>query len=128
MKHNYIPLEKQSKRKQKEFHTQQRKSWGNFKPATKKAENGKAYNRKKMAKPFFTSQTDYNFLPEKNPSNSDKTTNRCLDFLFCLVFSMLAGFARVLRMNLAAFATQAFYQLMPQESKQRNRNYYCCKN
>jgi len=47
MKHNYIPLEKQSKRKQKEFHAQQRKSWGNFKPATKRAENGKVYNRKK---------------------------------------------------------------------------------
>jgi len=48
MKQKFIPLEKQSKRKQKESHSQQRRDWGTLNPATKKAENGKAYNRKKI--------------------------------------------------------------------------------
>ena len=47
MKQQYIPLEKQSKRKQKEFHQTQRRDWGSFSPITRKTENGKAYNRKK---------------------------------------------------------------------------------
>ncbi|MCL2372889.1 MAG: hypothetical protein FWC78_05760 [Defluviitaleaceae bacterium] len=47
MKQHYIPLKKQSKRKQKEFHQTQRRDWGGFNPITRKTENGKAYNRKK---------------------------------------------------------------------------------
>ena len=47
MKPKYIPLEKQSKRNQKEKHATQRRDWGNVNPVTKKAENAKAYNRKK---------------------------------------------------------------------------------
>jgi len=47
MKQKFIPLEKQSKRKQKEWHAAQRKDWGNFSPVTRKVENGKGYNRKK---------------------------------------------------------------------------------
>jgi len=47
MKQNYIPLEKQSKRNQRKYHAMQRRDWGNINPATKKVENGKAYNRKK---------------------------------------------------------------------------------
>jgi len=47
MKQRYVPLEKQSKGKQKEYHAKQRRDWGNLNPVTKKLENGKAYNRKK---------------------------------------------------------------------------------
>ena len=47
MKQQYIPLNKQSKRKQKAYHAMQRRDWGSINPITKKAENGKAYNRKK---------------------------------------------------------------------------------
>ena len=50
MKQQYIPLDKQSKRKQKEHHAQQRRDWGVINPVTKKVENGKAYNRKKSNK------------------------------------------------------------------------------
>jgi len=47
MKQKFIPLEKQSKRKQKEWHTAQRKDWGHINPVTKKVESGKKYNRQK---------------------------------------------------------------------------------
>ena len=50
MKHNFIPLEKQSKRKQKEYHALQRRDWGSISPVTRKVENGKAYKRKKSNK------------------------------------------------------------------------------
>ncbi|MCL2840382.1 MAG: hypothetical protein FWE05_06375 [Defluviitaleaceae bacterium] len=46
-KQKYIPLEKQSKRAQKEFHTSQRRDWGPFSPVTRKVPNNKVYNRKK---------------------------------------------------------------------------------
>ena len=47
MRQNYIPLEKQSKRKQKEQHAIHRRDWGSISPVTRKVENGKLYNRKK---------------------------------------------------------------------------------
>jgi hypothetical protein len=47
MKQQFVPLEKLSKRKQKERHAAQRKDWGSLNPVTRKVENGKAYNRKK---------------------------------------------------------------------------------
>ena len=47
MKHQYVPLDKRSKKKQKEFHSKQRKSWGEFSPITRKTTNHKLYNRKK---------------------------------------------------------------------------------
>ena len=47
MKQQYTPLNKQSKRKQKEYNAKQRRDWGSLNPATRKVENGKAYNRKK---------------------------------------------------------------------------------
>ena len=47
MKHKFITMEKQSKRKQKEYHAEQRRNWGSINPVTRKVENGKAYNRKK---------------------------------------------------------------------------------
>jgi len=47
MRQTYVPLEKLSKRKQKEYHAKQRRDWGNTNPITKKSPNLKAYNRKK---------------------------------------------------------------------------------
>ena len=47
MKQKFIPLEKQSKRKQKEYHAVQRRNWGDLNPVTKKLDNSKAYSRKK---------------------------------------------------------------------------------
>ena len=47
MKQKFILREKQSKRKQKEYHAIQRRNWGDISPVTKKLDNGKAYNRKK---------------------------------------------------------------------------------
>ena len=63
MKQKFVPLDKLSKRKQKEHHAMQRRDWGSFNPATKKTENGKAYNRKKSKQRYC----------EDGP---------CLDFLF----------------------------------------------
>lgn len=47
MKHKYVPLEKRSKKQQKEFHSKQRKTWGSINPITRKVPNAKVYNRKK---------------------------------------------------------------------------------
>jgi hypothetical protein len=46
----HIPIEKLSKRKQRELHTAKRGTWGAINPVTRKPENPKAYNRKKARK------------------------------------------------------------------------------
>ena len=43
----YVPLEKRSKRKRKEFYASQRKDWGGLNPVTKKTPDLKVYKRKK---------------------------------------------------------------------------------
>ena len=47
MRQKIIPLEKQSKRKQRAYHGAQRKDWGGMNPITRKPPNPKAYERKK---------------------------------------------------------------------------------
>ena len=47
LKHKFIPLEKQSKRKQREYHEARRKDWGELSPVTRQSPNPKAYQRKK---------------------------------------------------------------------------------
>ena len=47
MKQKYVPLDKRSKREQREFHARQRQDWGQLNPITRKTANQKAYNRKK---------------------------------------------------------------------------------
>ena len=47
MTQKYVPLAKQSKRKQKEHNKLQRQTWGETNPVTKQMPNAKAYNRKK---------------------------------------------------------------------------------
>ena len=47
MKQKYVPLNKRSKKKQKEYHEMQRRGWGEFSPVTRKTVNQKTYNRKK---------------------------------------------------------------------------------
>ena len=48
-KQPFIPLSKQSKQKQKEYHASKRGSWGEINPVTRKPPNPKAYVRKKPA-------------------------------------------------------------------------------
>jgi len=43
----FIPLLKQSKQKQKEYHAKKRSTWGELNPVTRKPPNPKAYNRRK---------------------------------------------------------------------------------
>ena len=62
MKQKYIPIEKQSKRKQKEYHAMQRRDWGCVNPVTKKAENGKVYNRKKSKQRWCEYEPCLDFL------------------------------------------------------------------
>lgn len=42
-----IPLQKQSKKAQREYHSRQRGSWSGVKPVTRVMPNGKAYDRKR---------------------------------------------------------------------------------
>ena len=43
-----IPLEKMSKKKQKEYHAKQRGSWYGLSPVTRIVPSGKTYDRKRM--------------------------------------------------------------------------------
>jgi hypothetical protein len=47
MKQRYIPLEKRSKREQREHYATRRGNWGDVNPVTKKSPDPKVYNRKK---------------------------------------------------------------------------------
>lgn len=44
----YIPINKKSKKAQKEYYAKKRNTWGEFNPMTRTMPNGKGYNRKKM--------------------------------------------------------------------------------
>lgn len=46
----FIPFEKLSKKKQREFAAQKRGTWGGMNPVTRKPENPKVYNREKARK------------------------------------------------------------------------------
>ena len=52
MKQKNIPLEKRSKREQREYHAAQRGSWGCINPVTRRPPNPKAYNRKKSGQRY----------------------------------------------------------------------------
>ena len=45
------PLNKQSKRAQKEYHLNKRGSWGEVNPVSRTVESKKVYSRKKFRKP-----------------------------------------------------------------------------
>lgn len=45
---NTVPLKKQSKRAQKEFHSKQRGSWYGISPVTRAVSSGKVYDRNRM--------------------------------------------------------------------------------
>ena len=44
----YIPINKRSKREQKEFYSSQRNTWNGLNPVTRTVPNGKGYNRNKI--------------------------------------------------------------------------------
>lgn len=44
----FVPFEKLSKKKQRALNAQKRGSWGAVNPVTRKPQNPKAYNRKKL--------------------------------------------------------------------------------
>lgn len=44
----FVPLHKQSKKAQKEYHAKQRGSWNGISPVTRTVPNGKAYDRSRM--------------------------------------------------------------------------------
>ena len=49
-KTSFVPLDKQSKSRKKEFHDAKRGSWGNVNPVTRTPPNPKAYNRRKTGR------------------------------------------------------------------------------
>ena len=62
MKQKYVPIEKQSKKRQKEFHATQRKTWGSMCPVTRKVPNLKAYNRNKSKFRYESHEPNLDFL------------------------------------------------------------------
>lgn len=54
----FVPLEKRSKREQKEFHAAKRGSWNGVNPVSRKAESKKIYDRNRMKKEERRSRRD----------------------------------------------------------------------
>ncbi len=50
---NTVPLKKQSKRAQKEYHSKQRGSWYGISPVTRSVPSGKVYDRNRMKREDF---------------------------------------------------------------------------
>ena len=50
---NTVPLKKQSKRAQKEFHSKRRGSWYGVSPVTRSVPSGKVYDRNRMKREDF---------------------------------------------------------------------------
>lgn len=48
----FIPYEKLSKKEKRKQDAKKRNTWGSFSPVTRKPENSRAYNRRKM-RPHF---------------------------------------------------------------------------
>lgn len=46
----FVPLEKRSKKQQREYNAKRRTTWGGLNPVTRKQETPKAYNRRKARK------------------------------------------------------------------------------
>ena len=44
----FIPINKKSKKAQKEYYAKKRNTWGELNPVTRTMGNGKGYNRKKL--------------------------------------------------------------------------------
>ncbi|MCR5073739.1 MAG: hypothetical protein K6A39_07960 [Clostridiales bacterium] len=49
----FIPYKKLSKRKKRELDRKRRSTWGALSPVTRRAENRRAYNRKRARKRVF---------------------------------------------------------------------------
>ena len=47
----WVPMEKQSKKAQREYHSKQRGSWNGLCPVTRTVPNKKAYDRNRMKTP-----------------------------------------------------------------------------
>ena len=60
MKKSFVPINKQSKKARKAYHSAQRSTWGILNPATRTMPNGKAYDRKKQ-KVNDRSDREYSF-------------------------------------------------------------------
>jgi len=52
MKQKYVPLDKLSKRKRKEYYASFRKDWNGINPVTRSTPNLKAYKRKKSGQRY----------------------------------------------------------------------------
>ena len=50
---NTVPLKKQRKRAQKEFHSRKRRSWYGISPVTRSVPSGKVYDRNRMKREDF---------------------------------------------------------------------------
>jgi len=62
MKQPYVPLDKKSKKQQKEYHSKQRREWGNVNPVTKKLESAKVYSRKKSKQGWHAYDSGLDFF------------------------------------------------------------------
>ena len=83
MKQKYVPLDKRSKKKQKEYNDMQRKSWGYFSPITRKTDNAKIYNRKK-SEPWHEYPPGSDFLLASFCQFCRKRF-----FIFCVFFCLI---------------------------------------
>lgn len=64
MKKSFVPINKQSKKARKAYHSAQRSTWGILNPATRTMPNGRAYDRKKQkVNDRSDRESSFDFLP-----------------------------------------------------------------
>ena len=66
-----VPLEKQSKKAQRKFHSRYRRDWNGVKPTTRVVKSKKIYDRKKLQKPGY----DRKKLQKPGPTEFDEYEN-----------------------------------------------------
>lgn len=57
----YVPINKRSKKAQKEYYSKQRRTWGELNPVTRSVPSGKTYNRNKNKREIIKIGRKFNY-------------------------------------------------------------------
>jgi len=73
----HVPLEKQSKKRQRAYYAARRGSWNGVCPVTKTVESKKVYNRKRAKRRWEPDALpDFHFFGKQTPSSSSRKAFR----------------------------------------------------
>ena len=83
MKQNYVPIDKQTKKKRKMYYAAQRRDWGEVNPVTRTTPNLKAYNRKKSGRRFEHEPTPGFFMLAVYLISAETSSQKEISGIFC---------------------------------------------